>query len=169
MSLWAFRAGQGNRNRLPGLNSGTGPLSGLDVETGALSGLNLGTGALSGLDVETVAFSGLNSGTGALSRLDMETGAHLWAGCGNRSPLWAGRGNRGNRGLRRRREERGRVSIPVNKVLLRTPLCDHTVITLALEVGIVAGSHTWTEVTCSSGSAAIRCSVALSLHVAMVR
>ncbi len=40
----------------------------------------------------------------------------LWADLGNSSPLWAWRGDRIDRGLRRRREDRGQVSTYIHKL-----------------------------------------------------
>ncbi len=92
-------------------------------------------GAPFGLDSGMRVPSGLNSGTGAFSGLNSGTGARS-------SSVWHSR--------------RAILSSPSAAVQGRSS--SHSA--FSLEAGIVAGSRTWTDVTSSSGSAAIHGSVA---------
>ncbi len=147
----------------PGLNSGTGAdtgvrsggaelagTSGDEGDSGDEGGLDLGSLALPGPNGETVALPGLNLGTGALRGLNSGTGAlpGLNWGSGALSPLlW--------------HSPRAILSSPSAAVQGAELLSVLTPsVAFSLKAGVVAGSRTLTDVISSSGSAAIRGSVA---------
>ncbi len=114
-----------------------GAFSGLNSGTGAHSGLNSGTGALSGLNSGTGALSGFNTGTGALSASQSMSPSIT-------SPLQSSC-------------PRSIISSPSATVQGAELL---SALSLSAAFSLVAGSVAGSHTACSSGYAAIRCSVA---------
>ncbi len=159
METRALSGLDGGTGALSGLNSGTGALSGLDGGTGPLSGMDRETGALLGLDSGSEALPGPDVGTRALSGLDVGTGVTEGSDKG---------GRRGGRSAYKYirypsafHSPRSINSSPSAKVQWVELLSAISLaMAFSLMAGVVAGSRTRSDVTRSSGSAAILSSVA---------